>query len=284
MNSIPEVIYGHNSDRILITGPKDTGKTCTAWAIAYDLTIESPSTNPLIICNQKRLESQFPYRTYVYDDIDKNIEEECFDLSYLNRISLKYITNIHELKLVITSLFAFNSTTNGSTNLPISIPNCIIIEDLNAFIDPYGTMNRNESEYQTILLNVIQLLNNSLLYLEKQIGHTVKLIITDICDIDSYIKMCFITNLIDTHIKLITPLTNMRSNSTHSMIASIEAYRMMNVPSPIEASGNRPHTWCYSVFKIGSLYIKRPKKVYSYHDSNNVDDSDGYLCVVPSLP
>lgn len=278
MSSVVEVLYGYNSQRILIGGPKDSGKTCTAWSLACDLALESELAKPLIICNKNRLETKFPYRMHIFDDIEKDIEEKCHDISILDRITLKYVSNIHELKLVVGCLFSMK-LCNASTGYPT----CLVIEDLNDIIDPCGAMNKNETEYQSMLLNIIQMLNNSLAYLEKKTGCLVKLIITDSCAVDYFIKMCFLSNLIDTHIKLVPPHDRGNCNAVHTLVANMEAYRMVNASPSVRHGGIETYPWCFSVFKLGSIYVNKPRTVYSTNYAHEQYDPDGYLCMVPTL-
>ena len=160
------------NDRVLIVGPSDSFKTTLAFKLALDSAAGCKEC--LYICNKSKLECKFPS----FPSTNYSSKEDIQDLSILGKVSMKYVGNVQDLKLVFAGLQSFTPA-----------PTMIVIEDLSQLIDPFHAVGRNDSNFLNTCLGVLAVIMDAVNYLESSSNTAIKLVITDNCLLDQYLHV-----------------------------------------------------------------------------------------------
>ena len=186
-------------DRLI--GNHQTGKTSIAFNLAYSIALQGGK--PLYICNQIKLESKIPLtlidsnQEFMDDNttpndahhISHHISRRGTMLSeVLQRINMKYITNINDLKVLISGLHLFEPK-----------PTVVIIDDMSMLIDPLLAINRSDGKFLEIVLRLTSYLQDAIQFLS-----TSQLTVPTIID----------TNTIDNEHNAIIHSTDQDKNNT----------------------------------------------------------------------
>ena len=166
---------GDDDIYLLLIGNHQSGKTSIAFNLAYHIALNGGK--PLYICNQIKLEGKLPLIIYNSDQhIDSilmhhntttNIHEKKKNNNsnnsnssnsmlpeVLQRINMKYITTIQDLKTLIAGLHLFEPR-----------PSIVIIDDLSILIDPLQAINRSDSKFLEIVLRLTSYLQDAMKFL-----------------------------------------------------------------------------------------------------------------------
>jgi DNA polymerase III delta prime subunit len=137
--------------RLLISGPKKTGKTSISFRLAYE--VASEGSTVLFVCLQNSISGNFPSHVTLVenpvDDVDSQngITSQSICSSWspvtLSRIKFKYVANLAEMKRLFASIH---------TMLPV--PHCIVVDDFTLVIDPLSSVSRQDN----LFLEVSQVL------------------------------------------------------------------------------------------------------------------------------
>lgn len=130
--------------RLLICGPRKTGKTSISFRLAYE--VASKGSTVLFVCLQNTISGNFPahvtlVRNPVDDEDSRNgvIQESiCSTWSpiILSRIKFKYVTNSSEMKKLFASIHTM-----------IPVPHCIVVDDFTFVIDPLNSVSRQDNSF-----------------------------------------------------------------------------------------------------------------------------------------
>ena len=157
---------------LLLIGNYQSGKTSIAFNLAYNIALNGGK--PLYICNQIKLESKLPMTIYNSDQhldsilmhttntITTNSYEKKRNYynnnsmlpEVLQRINMKYITTIQDLKALIAGLHLFEPR-----------PSVVIIDDLSILIDPLQAINRSDGKFLEIVLRLTSYLQDAMKFL-----------------------------------------------------------------------------------------------------------------------
>lgn len=156
-----ESISGTSS--MLLTGNRASGKTTLAFAYACD--IATTGGNPLYICNKQKIERQPPSKVKSSSSSASSPSMEIF-----SRISMKYISSVKELKMLMAGLHLFDPK-----------PAAVIIEDLSSILDPLDSISKRDAQFLDLCLVVGSFISDAISSFRTQ-GSTVPLLITDSCN------------------------------------------------------------------------------------------------------
>ena len=157
---------------LLLIGNYQSGKSSIAFNLAYNIALNGGK--PLYICNQIKLESKLPMTIYNSDQhLDSSLMHTTNTIttnSYekkrnynnnnsmlpevLQRINMKYITTIQDLKALIAGLHLFEPR-----------PSVVIIDDLSILIDPLQAINRCDGKFLEIVLRLTSYLQDAMKFL-----------------------------------------------------------------------------------------------------------------------
>ena len=156
---------------LLLIGNYQSGKTSIAFNLAYNIALNGGK--PLYICNQIKLESKLPMTIYNSDqhldsilthttntittnsyEKKRNYNNNSMLPEVLQRINMKYITTIQDLKALIAGLHLFEPR-----------PSVVIIDDLSILIDPLQAINRSDGKFLEIVLRLTSYLQDAMKFL-----------------------------------------------------------------------------------------------------------------------
>jgi len=157
---------------LLLIGNYQSGKTSIAFNLAYNIALNGGK--PLYICNQIKLESKLPMTIYnsdqhldsilthttniittnSYEKKRNNYNNNSMLPEVLQRINMKYITTIQDLKALIAGLHLFEPR-----------PSVVIIDDLSILIDPLQAINRCDGKFLEIVLRLTSYLQDAMKFL-----------------------------------------------------------------------------------------------------------------------
>lgn len=164
-------VDGDDHIYLLLIGNHQSGKTSIAFNLAYNIALNGGK--PLYICNQIKLESKLPLTIYNSDqhldsilmhttntittnsyEKKRNYNNNSMLPEVLQRINMKYITTIQDLKALIAGLHLFEPR-----------PSVVIIDDLSILIDPLQAINRNDGKFLEIVLRLTSYLQDAMKFL-----------------------------------------------------------------------------------------------------------------------
>lgn len=134
------------SHRLLICGPRKTGKTSISFRMAYE--VASEGSTVLFVCLQNTVSANFPAHVSLVknpaDDEDHHsgTQESIFSSwspIILSRIKFKYVTNSAEMKRLFASIHTVHP-----------IPQCIVVDDFTLVIDPLSSVSRQDNSFLEI--------------------------------------------------------------------------------------------------------------------------------------
>jgi hypothetical protein len=156
---------------LLLIGNYQSGKTSIAFNLAYNIALNGGK--PLYICNQIKLESKLPMTIFNSDqhldsilmhttntittnsyEKKRNYNNNSMLPEVLQRINMKYITTIQDLKALIAGLHLFEPR-----------PSVVIIDDLSILIDPLQAINRSDGKFLEIVLRLTSYLQDAMKFL-----------------------------------------------------------------------------------------------------------------------
>jgi hypothetical protein len=141
-----------DSDRLLIIGPRDSGKSSLAFEIAYEKAVEGK--NILFISIKGKMEAKFPHVIQCYGIESR--KHHYFSPLVLSRIQMKYISNASELKLLCASIHGFTPRPDG-----------IVVDDLTQLIDPLGLVSRQDHAFLGLVLQTTAFIKDALNFLDE---------------------------------------------------------------------------------------------------------------------
>lgn len=154
---------GQDISRVLLIGPKQSGKTSLGFRLAYEEA--SSGGQVLYICNKARIQKP-PL------DVTSSGQSGFYLPEVLANVRMKYVPSHTELRQLLAGLHCFQAPA----------PSMLVIDDLSLLIDPVEAIPRNDIRFLDQYLLLIALLDDTLAFMESSSPSTpIKLIVLDDC-------------------------------------------------------------------------------------------------------